>query len=78
MGASLLVFCTVGLVNAFGIFQAYYKTTYLSDKSASEIGWISSVTIFFLYIFAPIAGVMVDRFGPRVSNKRISRTICSF
>ena len=67
-GASLSLFCTVGLLNAFGVFQAYY-VDYLQGESESDISWIGSVTIFFIYAGAPPTGVIVDKFGPTVSAR---------
>ncbi|KAI1490089.1 major facilitator superfamily transporter [Biscogniauxia mediterranea] len=64
-GASLALFCTVGFLNAFGVFQEYYKT-YLPGKTDFDISWIGSVSIFLLYIGAPIAGFLVDRIGPTI------------
>ncbi|KAB5581139.1 putative MFS monocarboxylate transporter [Coniochaeta sp. 2T2.1] len=64
VGATLAFFCTVGFLNAFGVFQQYYKTNMLKDKSDSDISWIGSVCIFFLYALAPLAGILVDRVGP--------------
>ncbi|KAI0480867.1 major facilitator superfamily transporter [Xylariaceae sp. FL0804] len=64
-GASLALFCTVGYFNAFGVYQDYYLT-YLPGESAFDISWIGSVSIFLLYIGGPVAGVLVDRFGPTV------------
>ncbi|KAI1633476.1 major facilitator superfamily transporter [Biscogniauxia mediterranea] len=64
-GASLALFCTVGFLNAFGVFQEYYKT-YLPGKTDFDISWIGSVSIFLLYIGAPIAGFLVDRTGPTI------------
>jgi MFS family permease len=67
-GASAAFFTTVGFINAFGVFQQYFKTGMLADKSDSDISWIGSVCIFFLYALAPVAGVLVDRIGPTVSS----------
>ncbi|KAI0595399.1 major facilitator superfamily transporter [Biscogniauxia sp. FL1348] len=64
-GASLALFCTVGFLNAFGVFQEYYKT-YLPGKTDFDISWIGSVSIFLLYIGAPVAGFLVDRTGPTI------------
>ncbi|OIW35691.1 putative MFS monocarboxylate transporter [Coniochaeta ligniaria NRRL 30616] len=64
MGASLAFFCTVGFLNAFGVFQQYYKANMLRTQSDSDISWIGSVTIFFLYALAPLSGGLVDRIGP--------------
>jgi len=58
----------VGFLNAFGVFQKYYRSNMLSNKSESEISWIGSVTIFLLYALAPVSGVLVDKLGPKVST----------
>jgi len=70
IGASFSLFCTVGFLNAFGVFQQHYKADLLQAQSESDISWIGSVAIFFLYAFAPITGVLVDRFGPKVGCQR--------
>ncbi|OHE99286.1 major facilitator superfamily transporter [Colletotrichum orchidophilum] len=64
LGASLSLFCTVGFLNAFGVFQEYYQS-YLG-KSESDISWIASVSIFIIYVGAPISGILTDRLGPTV------------
>ncbi|KAK3946110.1 major facilitator superfamily transporter [Diplogelasinospora grovesii] len=64
-GASVALFCTVGFLNAYGVFQEYY-TTFLSDRSASDISWIGSLSIFLLYVGSPFGGVLVDRIGPSI------------
>ncbi|KAK1756781.1 putative MFS monocarboxylate transporter [Echria macrotheca] len=64
-GATLSLFSTVGFLNAFGVFQDYYKTHTLRDRSESDISWIGSVAIFLIYGGAPFSGFLVDRFGPR-------------
>ncbi|KAK3681051.1 putative MFS monocarboxylate transporter [Podospora appendiculata] len=65
-GASCSLFCGVGFLNAFGVFQDYYKTNMLQDMSDSNISWIGSVSIFLLYLLSPVAGILVDRFGPTI------------
>ena len=46
VGASfLMVFCTFGLSNGFGIFQTYLSQHQLSNHSQSDIAWIGSVQI---------------------------------
>ncbi|RYP15627.1 hypothetical protein DL765_005578 [Monosporascus sp. GIB2] len=55
---------TVGFLNAYGVFQAYYQTHLLPDRSASDIAWIGSVSIFLLYLGAGFAGPLMDKFGP--------------
>lgn len=62
-GAAGALFCTFGFANAFGIFQAYYETHQLSHKSASQISWIGSIQIFFLFAVGIFGGPLFDRFG---------------
>lgn len=69
VGATLALFCSVGFVNAFGVFQSYYQTKYLTDESEFNIGWIASVNVFFLFGLAPVGGILVDKVGPRVSRQ---------
>ncbi|KAI0022299.1 major facilitator superfamily transporter [Xylariomycetidae sp. FL0641] len=64
-GASLALFCTVGYLNAFGVYQEYY-TTFLPGTSASTISWIGSISIFLLYLGSPFAGLLVDKVGPTI------------
>ncbi|KAI0189533.1 major facilitator superfamily transporter [Xylaria flabelliformis] len=65
-GAALALFCTVGYINAFGVYQVYYETGLLKAYTDSDISWIGSVSIFLLYIGSPIAGFLVDRLGPTI------------
>lgn len=66
LGASLALFCTVGFLNAFGVFQKYYTTYLHSNRSSSDISWIGSLCIFLLYAGSPFGGVLVDRIGPTI------------
>lgn len=62
----MALFCTVGFLIAFGTFQGYYKQQILPGMSDFDISWIGSASIFLLYISAPVCGVLVDKFGPKV------------
>ncbi|KAJ3479217.1 hypothetical protein NLG97_g8376 [Lecanicillium saksenae] len=64
MGAFFTFFCSVGFLNAFGVFQEYYEKHTLSSHSSFDISWIGSFSTFALFSGAPIAGILVDRFGP--------------
>jgi MFS family permease len=64
-GAAVALFCTVGFLNAYGVFQEYY-ITYLPGRSASDISWIGSLSIFLLYLSSPFGGFLVDKFGPTI------------
>ena len=61
------MFCSVGFVNAFGVFQEYYAVTLLATKSDSAISWLGSLQVFFLFGGTPVCGILMDKYGPRVS-----------
>ncbi|KAM3068404.1 Agnestins efflux protein AgnL12 [Clarireedia jacksonii] len=64
IGAFALMFCSVGFVNAFGVFQEYYAVTILSDKSPSDISWLGSFNVFCMFGMTFIAGFLTDKYGP--------------
>ena len=45
--ADISVF-SAGFANTWGVFQAYYSTSFLSEKSADQIAWISSFQYFLI------------------------------
>ncbi|KAI5363981.1 Putative major facilitator superfamily, MFS transporter superfamily [Septoria linicola] len=66
LGGYFLFFNTWGLINAFGVFQTYYKGTLLLDTSNSSISWIGTLTSFFLCA-SPISwGPVFDVGNPRL------------
>ncbi|KAF9567991.1 MFS general substrate transporter [Agrocybe pediades] len=65
LGCSLVSFSTFGIVNAYGAFSDFYRTTFLSSSSPTLISMIGSVGVFVLYSFAAITGPIFDAFGPR-------------
>ena len=67
-GASTCLFCTVGFMNSFGIFQEYYTTHQLAQSSQSTIAWLGATSVFFLFSISVISGAMLDMFGPKVSQ----------
>lgn len=66
IGCSLIMFCTMGMMNCFGVFQAYYQTHQLSDKSPSTIAWIGSIQVFFMSATGLVGGPLFDRYGAKV------------
>ncbi|CCT72380.1 related to monocarboxylate transporter 2 [Fusarium fujikuroi] len=65
LGAWCCSFCSPGWINSMGSFQEYYQREPLKDYSSSEIAWIPSLEIFFLFGLGPIVGIIFDRYGPR-------------
>ncbi|OJJ50271.1 hypothetical protein ASPZODRAFT_149654 [Penicilliopsis zonata CBS 506.65] len=64
LGGFCGLFCGVGFINAFGIFEEYYKANQLAAESDSAIGWIGSVAILFIFGASVVSGYVLDRFGP--------------
>lgn len=61
LGASLGTFATFGFVNAWGVFQAYYEQTLLSDTSPSTIAWIGSIQYALVFIPGLVTGRLFDK-----------------
>ena len=62
-----ILFCTMGYINAFGLYQEYYESHQLHDQSPSTISWIGSLQSFFLFGGALVGGPLFDRYGAKVS-----------
>ncbi|KAF2863018.1 MFS general substrate transporter [Piedraia hortae CBS 480.64] len=66
LGGFFLFFNTWGMINAFGVFQAFYQEKLLSNMTSSTISWIGTITSFLLCA-SPISwGPVFDRGNPRV------------
>ncbi|GAA5931316.1 hypothetical protein JCM10213_000274 [Rhodosporidiobolus nylandii] len=61
LGGWLVLFSTFGYVNAFGVYQSYYKQARFPEKSASDISWIGSVQLCLFFLMALVAGPMFDK-----------------
>ncbi|KAJ7118025.1 major facilitator superfamily domain-containing protein [Mycena crocata] len=57
LGTFFIQFCTLGNINAFGVYQDYYTRYSLSNYTPSDISWIGSFQLFMQY--AP--GIIVGR-----------------
>ncbi|KAH9213721.1 major facilitator superfamily domain-containing protein [Leptodontidium sp. 2 PMI_412] len=75
IGSFLALFCSVGFVNAFGIFQEYYSSHILALKSASDISWLGSFNVFCMFGTTIIVGYLNDKHGPRILLASGSLTI---
>ncbi|KAJ5754041.1 MFS monocarboxylate transporter [Penicillium nucicola] len=64
LGGWCVMFNTFGYINAFGIYESYYKATFLHNQSESSIAWIGSLQAFFMFSGGLISGPMMDRYGP--------------
>ena len=60
--ASFLINMNVyGLVNAFGVFQNFYETNYLSADTSSAISWIGTVQGALVLLVGAMAGPVFDK-----------------
>jgi MFS family permease len=49
-----------GIVNSFGVYQTYYESGLLFQRSSSDISWIGSLQAFLLLIIGVITGPLYD------------------
>lgn len=61
LGATAILVNTWGLINTFGVFQAYYETSLLKSRSPSEISWIGSCQGALLFLVGVLGGPLYDR-----------------
>ncbi|CAK7227138.1 hypothetical protein SCUCBS95973_006441 [Sporothrix curviconia] len=59
------LFCTFGLINCIGVFEAYYVAGPLSNYSQGTVSWILSVETFFMTFGGLLFGRLFDTYGPR-------------
>ncbi|CAE6475518.1 unnamed protein product [Rhizoctonia solani] len=59
-GAWLVLFCTFGYVNAFGVYQDYYTRIFMTNKSSSDIAWIGSTQICLQFLLGTVSGKLFD------------------
>lgn len=50
-----------GIVNAYGVFQTYYRSDLLATSTPSAISWIGSIQGFIIINFSVILGPLVDK-----------------
>ncbi|KAK3694530.1 major facilitator superfamily domain-containing protein [Podospora appendiculata] len=60
LGSTVVLINTWGLINTFGVYQAYYETDLLSSKSPSDISWIGSVQASLLLLMGVFSGPLFD------------------
>ncbi|TBU21821.1 major facilitator superfamily domain-containing protein [Dichomitus squalens] len=60
LGGSMVVMCTFGIVQSFGVFQDYYTRVSLKEHSPSQISWIGSFQLFLLFAVALPSGRLYD------------------
>ncbi|KAF2718850.1 MFS general substrate transporter [Polychaeton citri CBS 116435] len=61
LGSFFLFFNSWGLINSFGVFQAFYETGILTSSSPSDISWIGSIQSCLLLLVGAMTGPIYDR-----------------
>lgn len=61
LGSFLINVNTWGIVNSFGVFQAYYESTHLSSYSSMNISWVGTLQGTLLLVIGVVAGPLFDR-----------------
>ncbi|KAI0920152.1 hypothetical protein AcW1_001970 [Taiwanofungus camphoratus] len=59
LGGWIVSFCTFGFASSFGVFEDYYVMQ--GTSSSSNISWIGSLQLFFLFFMGLPAGRLFDR-----------------
>ena len=49
LGSTVILFCSFGLMNAFGAFQAWYATHQLLGMTSGNISWIGGLQLFVFF-----------------------------
>ncbi|KAK4228110.1 major facilitator superfamily domain-containing protein [Podospora fimiseda] len=65
-GTGFAFFSTLGLMNSFGVFQAYYQTHQLKDETPDRIAWIGSIAACLQFILGGLTGPIFDRIGVKI------------
>ncbi|EIW74580.1 MFS general substrate transporter [Coniophora puteana RWD-64-598 SS2] len=60
LGGFFITFCSFGTAQSFGVYQDYYAQTLLPNYSLSDISWIGSAQLFFLFFTGLPAGKLFD------------------
>ncbi|QRV97283.1 major facilitator superfamily transporter [Ceratobasidium sp. AG-Ba] len=59
-GSWLILFCTFGYANAFGVYEDYYTRVYMTNKSSSDIAWIGSTQLCLQFVMGLVSGKLFD------------------
>ncbi len=65
LGSFSAMLSLFGLINSAAVFESYFASHQLADRSASEIGWIFSLYLFIVFFVGIQVGPVFDRFGAR-------------
>ncbi|KAL0570671.1 hypothetical protein V5O48_011295 [Marasmius crinis-equi] len=60
LGGWMVLFCTAGSMQSFGVYQNYYTLVSLTDHPPSDISWIGSVQACLMFGGGIVSGKMFD------------------
>ncbi|KAL4982250.1 major facilitator superfamily domain-containing protein [Aspergillus falconensis] len=66
LGNAGVMFCTLGYINSWGVYQAYYEANQLRSETPSAISWIGSLQSFSIFSASLVGGPLFDRYGAKV------------
>ncbi|RKU48816.1 hypothetical protein DL546_006685 [Coniochaeta pulveracea] len=66
LGAFCAMISVFGLINTAAVFESWFSTHQLVAYTPSQIGWIFSLYLFFVFFVGIQVGPMFDAFGPRI------------
>ncbi|KAF4919343.1 MFS transporter asaE [Colletotrichum viniferum] len=64
-GGWCALFCTFGLINCVGVFQAYYLEGPLKEYPSSTVSWITSLQVWTMTFMGALFGRLYDSYGPK-------------
>ncbi|KAM6501819.1 MFS general substrate transporter [Amanita muscaria] len=59
-GSALFIFCELGTLQSFGVYQDYYSREWLSNYTASDISWIGGIQAFFELALGILGGKLFE------------------
>lgn len=65
-GAFCAMISVFGLINTAAVFESWFSTHQLIEYNPSQIGWIFSLYLFFVFFVGIQVGPVFDAFGPRI------------
>ncbi|TFK45969.1 MFS general substrate transporter [Heliocybe sulcata] len=60
LGGSMVLFCTIGAVQSFGVYQDYYTRVSLDEHPPSDVSWIGALQVCLLFTMGLPAGKLFD------------------
>lgn len=61
VGGFMLFFNSWGLLNTFGVYQSYYESGAMFNRSSSDISWIGALQAYLVFLVGLFAGPIYDR-----------------